>query len=284
MRPEAPELWTIATFSAITGLLYLALPLAVNTFVSNLSFGTRSGPFMQGLVAIATVLLLCLAVAAALRGLQHAVAEVIQRRIFVRLGTDLAHRLPNVDLESLDGVHAPELVNRFLDVVTVQKSASMLLLTGINLVLSAAIGLTVLAFYHPFLLAFSLLLVGAVALIIFVGGRRAVNTSIRESRRKYEVVDWLEELARHPRVFKGSGGIELARLHPHQRLVHEGRQTGLVALGELGVGKGGEVMAGEGIEPRVLAEPGLDQHLAGGAGPPGASGHRWRPADGRLRG
>lgn len=211
MRPEAPELWTIAVFSAITGLLYLALPLAVNTFVSNLSFGTRSGPFMQGLVAIATVLLLCLAVAAALRGLQHAVAEVIQRRIFVRLGTDLAHRLPNVDLESLDGVHAPELVNRFLDVVTVQKSASMLLLTGINLVLSAVIGLTVLAFYHPFLLAFSLLLVAAVTLIVFVGGRRAVDTSIRESRRKYAVVDWLEELARHPRVFKGSGGIDLAR-------------------------------------------------------------------------
>jgi ABC-type bacteriocin/lantibiotic exporter with double-glycine peptidase domain len=211
MRPEAPELWTIATFSAITGLLYLALPLAVNTFISNLSFGARSGPFMQGLVAIAVVLLACLAVAAALRGLQHAVAEVIQRRIFVRLGTDLAHRLPNVDLESLDGVHAPELVNRFLDVVTVQKSASMLLLTGINLVLSAAIGLTVLAFYHPFLLAFSLLLVAAVAFIVLVGGRRAIDTSIRESRRKYEVVDWLEELARHPRVFKGSGGIDLAR-------------------------------------------------------------------------
>lgn len=211
MRPEAPELWTIAIFSAITGLLYLALPLAVNAFISNLSFGAQSGPFLQGLVAIASVLFVCLVVAGALRALQHVVAEVVQRRIFVRLGTDVAYRLPNVDLEAIDGVHAPELVNRFLDVITVQKSASMLLLTGINLVLSAAIGLTVLAFYHPFLLAFSLALVVALAAVVLIGGRRAVATSVRESRRKYEVVDWLEELARHPRVFKGAGGTDLAR-------------------------------------------------------------------------
>ena len=87
----------------------------------------------------------------------------------------------------------------------------MLLLTGINLVLNAAIGLTVLAFYHPFLLAFALLLLATIAVIIFVFGRGAVPTSIRESVRKYQVVDWFEELARHPRMFKGPGGLEMAQ-------------------------------------------------------------------------
>ncbi len=211
MRPEKGELWTITVFSAITGLLYLALPLAINGFVSNLSFGAQSGPFLQALAAIALVLLVCLTVAGALRALQHVVAEVIQRRIFVRLASDLSIRLPAMDLEALRGVHAPELVNRFLDVVTVQKSASMLLLTGINLVLNAAIGLTVLAFYHPFLLAFALLLLAAIAVIIFVFGRGAVPTSIRESVRKYQIVDWFEEVARHPRMFKGPGGFDMAR-------------------------------------------------------------------------
>lgn len=210
MRPEVPELWTIVVFSAITGLLYLALPLAINAFISNLSFGTTSGPFVQGLAVISGVLLLCLTVAGALRGLQHVVAEVIQRRIFVRLGTELSYRLPRIDLEAIDGMHAPELVNRFLDVITVQKSASMLLLTGINLVLSGTIGLTVLAFYHPYLLAYSLVLVLMLSLIMVVIGRGAVRTSIDESKRKYEMVNWLEEIARHPRVFKGPGGSELA--------------------------------------------------------------------------
>jgi len=210
MRPEGPELWSIAVFSAITGLLYLALPLAISAFVSNLSFGAQSGPFLQGLIALAVVLLACLAVAAMLRGLQYVVAEVIQRRIFVRLASDLSRRLPRVDLASLDGVHAPELVNRFLDVVTVQKSTSMILLNGINLVLSAAIGLTVLAFYHPFLLAFSIFVVLAVAAIVLVLGRGAVRTGVNESRCKYEVVGWMEELARHPRIFMVGPGLALA--------------------------------------------------------------------------
>ena len=210
MRPEAPEFWAITVFSAITGLLSLALPLAVNAFISNLSFGTRSGPFMQALVAIALVLFLCLAAAAVLRAIQHVAAEVIQRRIFVRLAADLAHRLPAIDIGRLDGVHVPELVNRFLEVVTLQKAAALLMLTGINLVLSAAIGLTVLAFYHPFLLGLAVLLLLAIAGIVFLAGRGAVPTSIEESRRKYEVVAWLEELARHPRLFKGPGGVELA--------------------------------------------------------------------------
>jgi ABC-type bacteriocin/lantibiotic exporter with double-glycine peptidase domain len=142
--------------------------------------------------------------------LQYVVAEVIQRRIFVRLATDLSRRLPRVDLSSLDGVHAPELVNRFLDVVTVQKSTSMILLNGINLVLSAAIGLTVLAFYHPFLLAFSIFVVLAVASIVLVLGRGAVRTGVHESRCKYEVVGWMEELARHPRTFMVGAGLSLA--------------------------------------------------------------------------
>jgi len=211
MRPEGADLWAIGVFSAVTGLLSLALPLAVNAFISNLSFGVRSGPFVQALLAIALVLFACLALAGALRAVQHVVAEVVQRRVFARLAADLSHRLPRIELACTDGVHAPELVNRFLEVVTVQKSSALLLLTGIDLALSTVIGLTVLAFYHPFLLALSALLVVAIALIVFVGGRGAVPTSVRESIRKYEVVEWLEELARHPRIFKGPGGAELAR-------------------------------------------------------------------------
>jgi putative ABC transport system ATP-binding protein len=210
MRPELPDVWTIVIFSLITGLLYLALPLAVNALVSNVAFGTQSGPFLQALLVLATVLVICLSLGATLRGLQYYVVEVIQRRLFVRMTADLAYRLPRLNLRAIDGVHAPELVNRFLDVVTMQKNTSLLLLTGINLVLSTVIGMTVLGFYHPFLLAFSLILLALLSLIIFVLGRGAVSSSIAESLCKYGVVGWLEEIARCPRLFKGPGGYDLA--------------------------------------------------------------------------
>lgn len=210
MRPELPDVWTIIIFSLVTGLLYLALPLAVNALVSNVAFGTQSGPFLQALLVLATVLVICLSLGAALRGLQYYVVEVVQRRLFVRMTADLSYRIPRINLRSIDGIHAPELVNRFLDVVTMQKNTSLLLLTGINLVLSTIIGMAVLGFYHPFLLAFSLILLSLLSFIIFVLGRGAIASSIAESLCKYGVVGWLEEMARCPRLFKGPGGYQLA--------------------------------------------------------------------------
>ena len=52
LQPEMRDVWTIVVFSIITGLLYLALPLAVNALVSNLAFGSQSAPFQQALIFI----------------------------------------------------------------------------------------------------------------------------------------------------------------------------------------------------------------------------------------
>ncbi len=210
MRPEAADIVTIFIFSLVTGLLYLALPLAINGVVGNLAFGTQSTPFQQALIFITIALSGCLILSAVIRGLQYVVAEHIQRRIFVRLAADMAWRLPRVKTEALDGVHAPEMVNRFLDVVTVQKSSAMLLLNGINIIVGAVVGLLVLGFYHPFLLAYMLVILFGLALVVLVLGRGAISSSLAESRSKYAAVGWLEEVARYPRLFKGPSGLTLA--------------------------------------------------------------------------
>jgi putative ABC transport system ATP-binding protein len=210
LQPEMKDVRTLLLFSVITSLLYLAAPLAVSALVSNLAFGTQSAPFQQALLVIALALFTFLFLSGIIRALQYYIAEVIQRRMFVRLSADMAYRLPRVKADSLDGIHAPEMVNRFLDVVTVQKGTSLLMLEGFNVVLGSCVGLIVLGFYHPFLLAFTVGLVMALSFIIFVLGRGAVTTSIQESICKYDMVNWLEELARYPRLFKGRGGYEMA--------------------------------------------------------------------------
>jgi len=209
LRAEVPDIRLIVVYSLVTGTLYLAAPLAVNALVSNLSFGGQ-GQLIQAVVALAIALLACLALAATARGMQYYLSDVIQRRLFVRLTADLSYRLPRVQLSCYDGIHAPELMNRFLDIVTVQKTTAFLLLEGVNVVLGSVIGMVVLAFYHPFLLAFDACIIVIVMLIVFIFGRNAVRTSIVESRSKYAVVHWLEELARYPAVFKGPGGYALA--------------------------------------------------------------------------
>ena len=207
---ERQDIRTLLIFSVLAGILYLAAPLAVDAVVSNLAFGGQQKPYVQALFVLSLVFFACLALQAVVTGLQYYVADIIQRRIFVRTASDLAYRLPRVKAEALDGVHAPELVNRFLDVVTVQKSASVLLLDGVNLIFSSLIGMLLLALYHPYLLLFVAVMLVLIVLIIWLLGRGAVDTSIQESRLKYDLVNWYEEIAHFPFLFKGPGGYGLA--------------------------------------------------------------------------
>jgi len=210
MRAEMPDVWSIVLFSVITGILYLAVPLTVDAVVNNIAFGGQQKVFVQALLILSFALLAFLVLLAFIRVVQHYLTEVIQRRLFIRLTADLAYRLPRVSAGALDNVHAPELVNRFFDVLTVQKSGSLLLMEGVNLVLSAVIGMVVLGFYHPSLLAFALVLMALVGFVVFGLGRGAVRTSIEESLCKYAVAGWLEQLAHFPNLFKGPGGSQFA--------------------------------------------------------------------------
>jgi len=210
LRPERSDIWIIILFSVMSGALLLATPLAVDALVNNIAFGGQEGVYLQALLVLSITLFAFLVLLAIIRAAQHYVMEVIQRRLFVRVCADLAYRLPRLEVSAVDRAFAPELVNRFFEIVTVQKSSSLLLLEGINLALSTLMGLIILGFYHPFLLAFDLLLVASLAFVIFAMGRNSVTTSIRESYAKHAVAGWLEQLAQFPILFRSEGGSSLA--------------------------------------------------------------------------
>lgn len=210
LTAEREDIWRLLIFSVFSGILYLAAPLAVDAVVSNLAFGGQSMPYLQALIVLSIALFACLTLQAIVTGAQFYLSDVIQRRIFVRTASDLAYRLPRVRAQALDEVHAPELVNRFMDVVTAQKSTSLLLLDGVNLVFASIIGMMMLALYHPMLLLFAAVLFSLIVLCIWLLGRGAVATSIEESRMKYDLVNWFEEIAHFPFLFKGPGGYSMA--------------------------------------------------------------------------
>ena len=95
-----------------------------------------------------------------------------------------------------------------------------LLLDGVGLILSAVIGMAVLAFYHPWLLGFDIVLMFLISFIVFGLGRGAVDSAIKESKHKYFMASWLEDVARCPTTFRTAGGTDLA-LERTDRLLHE---------------------------------------------------------------
>lgn len=206
LKPEWPDIWLIMVFAFVAGLLMLATPIAVESLVNTVAFGR----LLQPVVMLALILFLFLGFMAAVRALQTYVVEIIQRRLFTRIAGDLAFRLSRTDNNAIEGQYLPEKVNRFFDVVTVQKVSSQLLLDGIALILNAIVGMAVLAFYHPWLLGFDLILLGCIGFLIFVLGHGATKSAVKESKNKYYMAEWLEEIVRCKATFKNEGGAEFA--------------------------------------------------------------------------
>jgi putative ABC transport system ATP-binding protein len=216
LRPERRDILLIIFFSLVSGVLNLASPLAVDAVVNNITFGGEQQVFLQTLLIFSFALLVFLALLSLISATQHYVAELIQRRLFARLAADLSYRLPHLDVSVLERAKLPELVNRFLDVVTVQKSSATLLLDGINVLLAMVIGLLILAFYHPFLLAFNVFLTAGLLIVILFFQRRAVQTSIEESYAKHGLAGWFEQILFCPVLFKHPAASEYC----HQRTEH----------------------------------------------------------------
>lgn len=201
LLPDRGDLLAVVAFAVATGILLLATPIAVQAVVNSVALGGA----LQPLVVVGFLLFVGLALAGLLTAYQVFVVEILQRRLFARLVAELTERLPRVSIDVYDKRYGPELVNRFFDVITIQKTGAGLLIDGLALVLSILVGLVVLAFYHPLLLAFDALLLLAIAWIVFGSLRRGVATATHESNAKYEMAAWLEELARHPVLFRSEG-------------------------------------------------------------------------------
>ncbi len=117
LSPEWSDIWIVIVFAFVVGLLTLATPIAVESLVNTVAFGR----FLQPVFVLAVILFTFLGFSAAIRALQTYVVEIIQQRLFARIAADLSYRLPRTRIETSEQHYMPELVNRFFDVVTVQK-------------------------------------------------------------------------------------------------------------------------------------------------------------------
>jgi ABC-type bacteriocin/lantibiotic exporter with double-glycine peptidase domain len=188
MRDERSALMTAVVYSAATGLLTLAIPVAVQALVNTLAFTA----LMQPLLVVGTMLTAGLAFAAVLRALQWLVVEHVQRRMFVRVVVDTSHRL-------LGDTHAaPSALNRYFDVFLLQKGVATLAVDGTALLLQLVLAALLLGAYHPFLLALDLALVVGAALLVLVTSGGALRSALEESSAKHELGASLQQMTQVP--------------------------------------------------------------------------------------
>jgi ABC-type bacteriocin/lantibiotic exporter with double-glycine peptidase domain len=206
VRFERSDITTIIVFALAVGVLSIATPAAIEALVNTVQFGVQLWP----VIVLSFVMLGFLSLSAMLRATQLFVTECLQRRMFVRTANDFADHFAKAEIEAFDGRNPTDIVNRFFEIASAQKSLSTLLVDGVGVAMLTIVGLAVLAFYHPYLLTYAAVLVALVLFLLFVLGVGGVRTSIAESYSKFDVAGWLEELAKCPHTFRFGRGAALA--------------------------------------------------------------------------
>jgi ABC-type bacteriocin/lantibiotic exporter with double-glycine peptidase domain len=209
LKTDRRDISYIYLYAILAGLINLTLPLGVQAILNLLQGGAVSSGWWLLIVVVTLGTLL----AGVLVIMQMSVSETLQRRIFTRVAFDFAHRLPNLRVEAVRDVHLPEVVNRFFDTLTIQKGLPKILMDLSTAVMQIVFGLLLLSFYHPLFIAFGAILLIVLVLIIRLSSPLGLSTSMKESKYKYEVAYWLEEVARTLQTFKlaGSSSLPLSR-------------------------------------------------------------------------
>lgn len=202
---ERKEIYYILFYAIVVGMIGLVLPLGIQTTVELIS----GGVFFSSVYVLIGIVTVGVIVSGVLQIIQLSLVEYLQQRLFTRASLEFAFRIPRIRTEALLGKYAPELVNRFFDVVTIMKGLPKLLIDFFAAIIQIFFGLVLLSLYHPFFVFFSITLVAVIVLVIYATGPRGLSSSIQESKYKYKIVQWLEELGRAINSFKIAGTTDL---------------------------------------------------------------------------
>ncbi len=205
LKPDKLEIRNVYVYAFFYGLVNLSLPLGIQAIINLI----QGGRINTSWVILVIFVIGGLVINGVLQISQMRITENLQQKIFTRAAFEFAYRIPRIKLEALYRHYAPELMNRFFDVVSVQKGLSKILIDFSTASIQAIFGLLLLSLYHPFFIAFSLILVVLVYAIFKLTARVGLETSLDESKHKYFVAHWLEEIARTMTSFKLAGKTNL---------------------------------------------------------------------------
>lgn len=206
LASEKKVLWYLFIYAAIAGIILLSIPLGIQSMIGFIS----SGQITTSVIVLIAFVLLGILISGGLQIMQLYLVEHIQQKIFAKTAFDFAYRIPKMRMEALFSHNPPELANRFFDVVSLQKGLAKLLTDFSAAILQIIFGLLLLSLYHTYFILFGIFLLAVLLIILRLTGPQGMESSLSESKYKYRMANWLQEVARSTRSFKISGRSDLA--------------------------------------------------------------------------
>ena len=202
LRLDGKEITALYLLSILSGLIQLSLPLGIQAIINFAIVATGRKQLPASMWVLILLVVLGVLFTGMLKINQMKIVEKIQQKIFTRFSFEFSYRIPKLNVISIDQYHLPELVNRFFDIPTLQKSLAKLLLDIPTAVIQLCFGLILLAFYNSVFIVFGIILLVVLYLILYVSSPKGFEASLEESNYKYDLGGWVQEIARGIKTFK----------------------------------------------------------------------------------
>ena len=195
----------INIYAIFNGVIALSLPLGVQSII-NLITG---GQFSTSWFVLVTIVIVGVVISGILQILQLTLTENLQQKIFSHSAYEFTYRIPRLSRDTIEEHHIPNLVNRFFDTLTLQKGMAKILIDFSRALLQVVFGILLLSFYHPFFIIYGISLLFVLVSIFRYTAPMGLASSLKESSYKYQLVHWMEEVARAYEGFKMAGDTML---------------------------------------------------------------------------
>ena len=202
LRLDGKEITALYLLSILSGLIQLSLPLGIQAIINFAIVATGRKQLPASMWVLILLVVLGVLFTGMLKINQMKIVEKIQQKIFTRFSFEFSYRIPKLNVKSIDQFHLPELVNRFFDIPTLQKSLAKLLLDIPTAVIQLCFGLILLAFYNSVFIVFGIILLVILYLILYISSPKGFEASLQESNFKYDIGGWIQEIARGIKTFK----------------------------------------------------------------------------------
>lgn len=202
LRLDGKEITALYLLSILSGLIQLSLPLGIQAIINFAIVATGRKQLPASMWVLILLVVLGVLFTGMLKINQMKIVEKIQQKIFTRFSFEFSYRIPKLNVKSIDQFHLPELVNRFFDIPTLQKSMAKLLLDIPTAVIQLCFGLILLAFYNSVFIVFGIILLVILYLILYISSPKGFEASLEESNFKYDIGGWIQEIARGIKTFK----------------------------------------------------------------------------------
>lgn len=200
LGPDAGFVRLALLYGVAISLLSLATPISVQLLINSVANTALPAP----LLTLAAILLALLLLSGVLMAFRVHLLAMFERRFYARLVGEITLRAVHAQNPFFIDSRRGDLFNRFFDMGLVQKSLTSLLIGGFTIVLQSLVGLLVTSFYHPFFLAFNLVLAFTVVLIWRVWANSSIATAVAKSHAKHTTAHWLGTVGNSNGVYKSS--------------------------------------------------------------------------------